>query len=108
MPAWSSYSYFFGPLVAAGAIGVFVLILRWSSKKGSLVALPPEPGRESDYGLLTAVSRPKTYVEGELQRRSLAEAGIRATLTRTTDGPRLMVWPDDVERARSLLRSWSG
>jgi len=35
---------------------------------------------------------------------ALAAAGIRATLAPTTDGPRVLVFPKDLERARSILR----
>ncbi|MDQ1247151.1 MAG: hypothetical protein QG597_1521 [Actinomycetota bacterium] len=106
MPAWSSYSYVFGPLVAALAIGTFILVLIWSSKRGSsVVAAAPRPSTETDYGLLVVVSRPATYIEGEVQRRTLADAGIKATLVQTLDGPRLMVWPTDEARARSVISS---
>jgi hypothetical protein len=38
-------------------------------------------------------------------RRRLEDQGVRATLATTTDGPRIMVWPADESRARSLLLS---
>lgn len=104
VPAWQSYSYFFGPLVALAAIGVFVLILRWSSKRGSsVVAAAPEPSTETDYGLLVVVSRPESYIEGEIQRQTLASAGVKATLVQTLDGPRVMVWPGDEHKARAVI-----
>ena len=105
MPAWSTYSYAFGPLVAVLAIGVFVLVLRWSSKKGSLVAAPARKGDEGEYGLLVVVSRPPDYISGDIQRRTLEEANIRATLVYTTEGPRVMVWPDDERIAGQVLAS---
>ena len=104
MPAWQSYSYFFGPVVALLAIGVFILILRWSSQRGSSVVAPaPTAGEETDYGLLVVVSRPASYIEGEIQRRTLVDAGVKATLTQTVDGPRVMVFPADEAKARSLI-----
>ncbi len=104
MPAWQSYSYFFGPLVAIAGIGVLVLILRWSSRRGSSVVAPaPTPSAETDYGLLVVVSRPESYIEGEIQRRTLEDAGVKATLAQTLDGPRVMVWPADESKARSLI-----
>lgn len=104
MPAWESYSYIFGPLVAFSAIGLFVLILKWSSQRGtSVVAGPPRSGTEAEYGLLVVVSRPSNYGDGEIQRRTLEAAGIKATLAYTLDGPRLMVWPADAERASTLI-----
>ena len=106
MPAWESYSYIFGPLVAFSAIAVFILILKWSSQRGtSVVAAPPKSGVETDYGLLVVVSRPANYADGEIQRRTLEAAGIKATLAYTLEGPRLMVWPTDAERASALIGS---
>jgi hypothetical protein len=104
VPAWNAFSYAFGPLVAAAAIGVLVLILRWSSQRGtSVVAAPPRPGTQDDYGLLVPIAAPSTYIEGEVLRRTLEENGVRANLARTLEGPRVMVWPGDVDRARALL-----
>jgi len=93
-------------MVAAAAIGVFIVILRWSSKRGSsVVAAAPSPGSEEEYGLLVVVSRPDNYIDGEIQRRTLEDAGIKATLTYTLDGPRVMVWPADEQRAKTLIKS---
>lgn len=103
-PVASSYSYLFGPIIAACGIGVMVLILRWAFSRGSsVVAAPAQSGTPEEYGLLVSVATPATYIEGEISRRSLEEAGIRATLASTTDGPRLMVWPSDEKRAQELL-----
>lgn len=104
MPSWGSFSYAFGPIVAVGLIGLLVLILRWSSRRGSsVVAAAPTPGSPEEYGLLVPVASPSTYVEGEILRRRLEDEGVRATLATTLDGPRVLVWPGDVERARRLL-----
>lgn len=104
MPAWHSFSYAFGPLVALAAIGLLVLILKWSSARGgSVVPGPAQVGDPKEYGLLTAVRAPAGFTEGEALRLRLAAAGIRATLVHTTDGLRLMVWPEDVVRAHELL-----
>lgn len=99
-----SYSYVFGPLMALGAIGLLVVLLRWAfSRGGSVVARPPRPGREGDYGLLVSIASPGSYVEGEMARQRLVEAGLRATLAQTVDGPRLMVFARDESRAREVL-----
>lgn len=104
MPSWGSFSYAFGPLVAVGLIGLFVVILRWAFSRGSsVVAAAPTPGTADEYGLLVPVATPGTYIEGEMLRRGLEDAGIRATLTTTLDGPRVMVWPNDEDRAKELL-----
>jgi hypothetical protein len=38
-------------------------------------------------------------------RRRLVDAGLRATLAPTTDGPRVLVFPEDVKNARLVLRA---
>jgi len=87
-------------------LGIFVVILRWAfSRGGSLVAAAPRPGTSDEYGLLVPVAAPSTYIEGEVLRRRLEEAGVRATLATTLDGPRVMVWPADEGRAREMLAS---
>ena len=104
MPSWGSFSYAFGPIMAIGLVGVFALILRWAYRRGSsVVAAPARPGQADEYGLLVPVASPPTYVEGEMLRRTLEDAGVRANLASTLDGPRLMVWPQDESRARAVL-----
>ncbi len=51
------------------------------------------------------VAAPATYVEGEVLRRRLEDSGVRANLATTLEGPRVMVWPSDEERAREVLAS---
>lgn len=104
MPAWNSFSFAFGPLIAAALIGLLVLILRWSHSRGaSVVAAPARQGNVDEYGLLVPVASPATFIEGEMVRKRLEDSGVRANLATTLDGPRVLVWPDDVERARRLL-----
>lgn len=106
MPDWQSYSYLFGPVVAFGMVGVLALVLRWAFGHGrSLVASRPRQGRADEYGLLVPVADPATFVEAEVVRRRLQDAGVRATLAPTTDGPRVLVFPRDEKAARALLRS---
>lgn len=104
VPALNSYSYLFGPVAAFGLLGVIVLLLRWTFSRGhSLVERRAVPGPESSYGLLVAIASPGSYVEGELLRHRLTDAGLRATLAQTSDGPRLMVFRRDEAAARRLL-----
>ena len=87
------------------AIGGFAFILRWAFSRGSsLIAAPPTPGTSDEYGLLVVASIPSTFIEGEMQRRQLEDAGLRANLAHTLDGPRVMVWPTDLERAQAILK----
>lgn len=106
MPSWGSFSYAFGPLVAVGIVGVLALILRWAFSRGSsVVAAAPVAGPDDAYGLLVPVASPATYIEGEVLRRRLEDSGVRANLATTLDGPRVMVWPADEDRARQVLAS---
>ena len=102
--SFGGYSYLFAPLVALGAVGVLVLLLRWAfGRGGSLVERRPRAGAETDYGLLVPVAAPPTYAEAEIMRLRLEDAGLRATVARTTGGPRLMVFAEDANQARGLL-----
>ncbi len=104
MPWWQSYSYLFTPLTALLVVGVLALLLRWTfARGGSLVQRRPRAGAEGEYGLLVPVASPGSYVEGEILRRGLAQAGVRATLATTADGPRLLVWSGDEQAARTFL-----
>lgn len=104
MPAWNSFSFAFGPIVAVVLVGLFALILRWAfSRGGSLVAAAPRPGTSDEYGLLVPVASPATYIEGEILRRRLQDGGVRANLATTLEGPRVLVWPGDEARAREVL-----
>lgn len=88
------------------ALGVLILLLRWAYSRGhSLVSSPAKAGKESEYGLLVPVAAPETFIEGEIWRQQLQDAGIRASLTTTLDGPRLMVFPQDHKRALKLLNN---
>jgi hypothetical protein len=101
----NSFSYIFGPLVALMGIGVMVLVLRWAYSRGSsVVAVPGKSGPSDTYGLLVCVASPTNYAEGEMIRRTLETRGIKANLARTTDGPKVMVWPTDEVKAVDALR----
>ena len=101
---YTSASFLVGPLIAFGVVGIFVLLLRWTYRRGgSVVATPGRAGRDDDYGTLVAVASPTTFVEGEIVRRTLEDAGVRANLASTLDGPRVLVFPKDADRARQVL-----
>jgi hypothetical protein len=91
--------------VSLVVVGLLVLLLRWTFSTGhSLVRGAGRSGHQQEYGLLVPVAEPPTYIEGEVLRRQLLAAGIRGNLAHTLDGPRVMVFPDDADRARALLR----
>lgn len=100
----SSISFMFGPMVALLVVGVLALLLRWAFGHGhSLVERRARMGTPQEYGLLVQVAAPATVIEAEIVRRRLVEAGLRATLTTTTEGPAVMVFADDAAAARALL-----
>ena len=100
----TSASFLVAPLIAFAGLGILVLLLRWTFRTGvSVVARKPRAGTDDEYGLLVPVASPGTYVEGEIMRRTLEDSGIRATLTQTLSGPRVMVFPDDEAKARALI-----
>lgn len=104
MESWTGLTYLLGPLVAFGVIAVLALLLRWSFSSGhSVVERRPRQGPAGSYGMLVAVSAPHTYVQAEMARHALADAGLRATVAQTDDGPRVMVFPQDEAEARRLL-----
>jgi hypothetical protein len=95
----------FGPLVAFGGIIVLIIILRWAfGGKSSLVERQSTLGKESDYGLMVPVTSPTNFIEGEMYRRLLEDSGLRSNLATTLDGPKLMVWPNDLARAKEIIK----
>ena len=95
--------------MAFSALGIMVLILRWAfARGGSVVVRAPKSGNPDEYGMLVPIASPSNYIEGEVLRRSLVDAGLRASLAQTNDGPRIMVWPKDVEVAKQVLKKAAG
>lgn len=96
-------------LIAVLVLGVLMLLLRWAyagdRRPRSLVERRPRVGHSNEYGLLVAIAAPGNYIDGEITCRRLEEAGIRATLVTTVDGPRVMVFREDEPVARRLLAS---
>jgi len=95
--------------MAFAGIGLMVIILRWAFARGSsVVERTAKSGSPDEYGMLVPVATPNNYIEGEVLRRSLIDAGVRASLAQTNDGPRIMVWPRDLEVARKILKRAQG
>jgi hypothetical protein len=97
--------YSWAPFLAFAVVGVLILVLRWaySARRDSLLSTPVHRGRENEYGLLVPVAAPQSESSGVRARQRLEAAGIKATLTRTESGLRLLVFPDDAEAARGIL-----
>lgn len=86
-------------------VGILVLLLRWTWSRGrSVVQRTPHAGAPDDYGLLVPVAAPADDAEALAIGARLDEAGIRSTLADTKAGRRVLVFADDEERARALLR----
>ena len=104
MQSSNSLTYLMFPLMVVIVLGILVLALRWAfGKKSSVVAAPPKSGTPDEYGLLVPAASPETFIEAEMIRMKLEEAGIKASIASTTDGPRVMVWPSDAERAKLVV-----
>jgi hypothetical protein len=92
-------------LVVAAVFTLFVLVLRWaySDRKDSLLARRPRTGSEHEYGLMSPLAAPKDAAEGREICALLTAANIRSRVVNTHDGIRVMVWSEDLPRARALL-----
>ena len=62
-------------------------------------------GSEDQYGLLKVAHSPKNHIEGEMMRQKLIAIGIKATLSQTKDGPRILVFEKDLKIAKATLNS---
>lgn len=87
-------------------LGILIILLRWAFSRGkSVVERPSRVGNDDEYGLLQVVAAPGNHIEGEMLKQKLLEHGIKATLTQTKQGPRILVFPNEVKAAQAVLRS---
>lgn len=106
MSTWGSYSFLYGPLLALLALGGLALVARWASRRGtSLIEAPAKPGTAEEYGLMIPVASPASDHASHDVAARLGAAGVRCREVTTTEGRRVMVWSDDVARARAVLDS---
>jgi len=97
---------FFKSLAGFAVMGVLMILLRWAFARGkSVVERPREMGEDNKYGMLRVAAKPKNHIEGEMIRQKLIENGIKANLTQTKEGPRVFVFPEELEAAEAILRS---
>ena len=97
---------FFKSFAGFAVILLFILLLRWTFSRGhSLIPGPGRRGKADQYGLLRPVASPSNFIEGEMLRQKLLAVGIKANLTQTLEGPRLMVFERDLKTARAILDS---
>jgi hypothetical protein len=103
--AGNEWAFLWGPGVALVVVGLLALMLRWAFSHGSsVVERPARAGHEDEYGALVPVASPGSMVEAELLRLRLVDGGLRATVARTVEGPRVLVFPEEARTARALLR----
>ena len=87
-------------------VGLLALLLRWAySNNNSLIERDKKIGSEDEYGLLKVVTSPKNHIEGEMLRQKLLSVGIKATLSQTKTGPKILVFEKDLKIARATLNS---
>ncbi len=106
MSSWGSYSFLYGPALAVLALAALAFVARWASRSGgSLIEEPSKPGTAEEYGLMIPVASPVSDRSSREVAATLRAAGVGCAEVHTTEGRRIMVWPDDVARARSVLDS---
>ena len=87
-------------------VALLALILRWAfSHNNSLIEKDKVIGSEDQYGLLKVAHSPKNHIEGEMLRQKLIAVGIKATLSQTKDGPRILVFEKDLKIAKATINS---
>lgn len=109
MPAWQSFSFTFGPLLAVGVLIGLVFVLRWAfGHGGSLVRHAPQSAAPTEYGLLVPVAAPASYDAAVQLQDELRRGGIASTISTTTMGLRVFVWPMHADTARAVVRRLHG
>ena len=73
--------------------------------RNSLIERDKKVGSEDQYGLLKVAASPKNHIEGEMLRQKLLSVGIKATLSQTNTGPKILVFEEDLKIARATLNS---
>jgi hypothetical protein len=98
-----SLHYAVGPAIALVTVGLIALFLRWAFGSGTAVASrPPEE-------LLTPVATLTRRESALALRAVLSDAGIRSTIREpTAHRADVLVFPEDLERARALALSFGG
>ena len=87
-------------------VAVMIVILKWAfSSNKSVIEREKRIGNEDEYGLLRVAHSPKNHIEGEMLRQKLLSVGIKATLSQTKNGPRILVFEKDLKIAKATLNS---
>jgi len=84
-------------------VGILAIILRWAySSNNSLIERGKKIGSDDQYGLLKVAASPKNHIEGEMLRQKLLSVGIKATLSQTNTGPKILVFEKDYPISRQF------
>lgn len=87
-------------------VAVMIVILKWAfSGNKSLIEREKKIGNDDEYGLLRVAHSPKNHIEGEMLRQKLLSVGIKATLSQTKTGPKILVFEKDLKIAKATLIS---
>ena len=99
-----SYHFLLGPTTALGALGLLVLLCRWTFGGSKTIAPPRRHTGPRDYGLLTPAVTLQQRADAEALRQRIAGHGLRCTVARSNTGPGyvVLVFPADLDRAREL------
>jgi hypothetical protein len=98
-----SLHYAVGPVIALLALGLIAVFLRWAFASNTPAA---SPRREE---LLTPVATLTRRESALALRAVLSDAGIRSTIREpAAHRSDVLVFPEDLERARALALSFGG
>ena len=87
-------------------VAVMIVILKWAfSGNKSVIEREKRIGNEDEYGLLRVAHSPKNHIEGEMLRQKLLSVGIKASLSQTKTGPKILVFEKDLKIAKATLNS---
>jgi hypothetical protein len=105
----SSLHFLLGPVVAAAALGIIILICRWvfstDHRDDRTQRRLERVVAHGDFGLLVPVATVRTRDDAEMLRDVLIAAGVRAGISGEADILEVMVFSKDLARARGLVSS---
>ena len=102
-----SLHFLVGPAIAFLVIGGLAVFMRWAFGSGYGRRPTPEPPAED--GLLTLIATLSRRESALALRAVLSDAGIRSTIREpAAHRADVLVFPEDLERARALALSFGG
>ncbi len=102
--AGSDLHYLVGPVIAFVVLALLALFMRWAFGSSTARVRPaPQAGDE----LLTRIATLSRRESAHALRAVLSDAGIRSTIrSPRANRAEVLVFPQDVERARALIASF--